>query len=93
MLVDTLSLRRALQVREYVSLGCLRRASSCSQDQKEAAGMDVDSRQPEAAEAEADADAAGVQHHKTKGGRKVKMVTRCKRAAPHSAAVLHFQHA
>lgn len=43
--------------------------------------MDVDSRQPEAteAEAEAEADAAGVQHHKTKGGRKVKMVTRCKR--------------
>jgi hypothetical protein len=53
--------------------------------------MDVDSRQPEAAEVDADADAAGVQHHKTKGGRKVKMVTRCKRNRLTTIALPHFQ--
>ena len=55
--------------------------------------MDVDSRQQEAAEALAEDDATGVQHHKTKGGRKVKMVTRCMREPLTIIALPHLQSA
>ena len=51
--------------------------------------MDVDSQQAEAAEA--DADAAGVQHHRMKGSRKVKMVTRCKRRPLTTIALAHLE--